>query len=104
MAARTLALLLTGFALSSVAAPLEPADRFYLAIRNNDMAALRTLIKSAGVETREKRGATPLMLASAYGSLDAMKLLIAAGDRRRVSANLFEQPLLLGFKRLLGCL
>jgi len=57
----------------------EPADRFYDAIRRNDLAALRTLLKSAGVNTRDQRGGTPLMYAAAYGSLDAMRAIITAG-------------------------
>ncbi len=71
--------LLTSVTLTLTAAPPDQAERIYQAIRDNDLATLRTLIKSAGVNAREKRGATPLMLAAAYGSLDAMKLLIAAG-------------------------
>lgn len=57
----------------------EPGDRFYLALRNNDTAALRTLPKTSDVNLHGKRGTTPLMDAAAFGSLDAMKLLLAAG-------------------------
>ncbi len=53
------------------------SDLFYQAIRNNDLAKLGALIRSAGVNTKDERGSTPLMYAASVGSLDAMKLLIA---------------------------
>ncbi len=56
-----------------------PSDRFYQAIRNNDAPTLAGLIKDAGVNTKDERGSTPLMYAAAFGSLDAMKTLVAAG-------------------------
>jgi ankyrin repeat protein len=52
---------------------------FYQAIRNNDISVLRDLIRSSGVDTRDRRGTTPLMYAAAVGSLDAMKRLLEAG-------------------------
>ena len=51
----------------------------YQAIRNNDISVLRDLIRTSGVDTRDRRGTTPLMYAAAAGSLDAMKLLLEAG-------------------------
>ena len=57
----------------------EPSDRFYQAIRNNDLASLRALVKSSDVNIKDQRESTPLMYAAAYGSLDAMKLLLDAG-------------------------
>src|SRR5450759_2871265 len=57
----------------------DSGESFYQAIRNNDLPALRTLLKTAEVNTKDKRGTTPLMMASAYGSIEAMKVLIAAG-------------------------
>ncbi|HUN98464.1 MAG TPA: ankyrin repeat domain-containing protein [Bradyrhizobium sp.] len=54
--------------------------RFYDAIRANDLTGLRSLLQqSAGVNTRDARGETPLQYAAVVGSLDAMKLLIDAG-------------------------
>ncbi|MEO8026802.1 MAG: ankyrin repeat domain-containing protein, partial [Bryobacteraceae bacterium] len=70
---------LSSMVLPIVASPSDAADRIYLSIRNNDLAGLRAQVKTSGVDIREKRGATPLMLAAAYGSVDAMKLLIDAG-------------------------
>jgi ankyrin repeat protein len=61
-------------------------DRSYLSIRNNDLAALRTLTKDHGLNDKDAEGQTPLMFAAAFGSLDAMKLLIANGaDPKAVS-------------------
>jgi len=66
-------------ALTSAAFAQEPADRYYDAIRRNDLPALRALIKSGSIDARDKRGGTPLMYAAAYGSMDAVRALLAAG-------------------------
>ena len=42
-------------------------------------ADLKSLVKSSGVDVRDKRGTTPLMFAALDGSLDAMKVLVDAG-------------------------
>ena len=61
-------------------------DRSYLSIRNNDLVALRTLTKDHGLNEKDAEGQTPLMFAAAFGSVDAMKLLIANGaDPKAVS-------------------
>ena len=57
----------------------EPSDRYYQAIRNNDLASLRGLLKTSDVNTKDQRETTPLMYAAAYGSLDAMKALLSSG-------------------------
>jgi ankyrin repeat protein len=63
-------------------------ERFYQSIRNNDLATLRTLIKEHGAVTADSRGQTPLMIAAAFGSYDAMKLLIDGGaDVKAMSAS-----------------
>jgi ankyrin repeat protein len=53
----------------------------YAAIRDGNTAVLGTLLSGgADVNAKERRGgATPLMLAAAYGSLDAMTLLLDKG-------------------------
>ena len=62
-------------------------DRAYVSIRNNDLAAIRTLTKDHGLNDKDAEGQTPLMFAAAFGSLDAMKLLIANGaDAKAVNA------------------
>ena len=63
----------------SVCLAQSPSDRYYQAIRNNDLSTLGSLIKSSDVNTKDERGGTPLMYAAAFGSLDAMKSLVAAG-------------------------
>ena len=66
----------------------DAADRFYQSIRNNDLSTLRTLIKEHSPLAADSRGQTPVMLAAAFGSYDALKLLIDAGaDVRAVSAS-----------------
>jgi len=57
----------------------EPSERFYQAVRNNDLAALRSLVKTSDANTKDARESTPLMYAAAYGSIDAMRMLIDAG-------------------------
>src|SRR5450755_2273019 len=66
--------------LSAFVAPAqEPSDQFYQAVRNNDIASLGKLLKTSDANLRDKRGTTPLMYAAAFGSLDALKLLLASG-------------------------
>lgn len=75
-------------ALASAAFAEETGDRFYQSIRNNDLTTLRALIKAHGPSTADSRGQTPVMHAAAFGSYDAMKLLIDAGaDVKVVSAS-----------------
>jgi ankyrin repeat protein len=55
-------------------------DGLFQAIRNNDIAALKAqLAKGAGVDSRDKRGNTPLMQAATFGSVEALKLLLNSG-------------------------
>jgi len=52
----------------------------FQAVRNNDLAALRTAIAvQADLNVRDRRGATPLVQAASFGSAEAMKLLLDAG-------------------------
>lgn len=68
------------FALVGTAALAQDvSERFYQSIRNDDLAMLRVLVKDHGTDARDRRGQTPLMFAAAFGSLDAMKLLISNG-------------------------
>ena len=56
------------------------ADELFQAVRKNDLAHLKKQIKNgAGVNTGDKRGGTLLMHAAAFGSVDAMKLLLDLG-------------------------
>ncbi len=76
---RTYILLLTAAAMVAGAADTASVNLFQ-AVRNNDLAAIQSAIaKGADANVRDRRGATPLMLAAAYGTPDAMKLLLDAG-------------------------
>src|SRR5687767_14341607 len=61
----------------------SPADAFYSAIRENDLAKLQALLKGgADPNVADPRGgATPLMYAAAVGSTGAMALLLDNGAR-----------------------
>ncbi|HLK20465.1 MAG TPA: ankyrin repeat domain-containing protein, partial [Bryobacteraceae bacterium] len=81
--------------LGAVSLPAEePSDRFYQAIRNNDLTALRELVKGSGVNAKDKHDSTPLMFAAAFGSIDAMKLLLDAGAQVN-ARNTFDVTALL---------
>ena len=82
-------LLLTGVAAQT---PL-PADRFYEAIRTNDLTTLGALIRSDGVDAKDVQNQTPLMLAAAVGSIDAVKTLLAGGADVRASSATGLTPL-----------
>jgi ankyrin repeat protein len=59
----------------------EPTSRdWYTAIRQNQLTELKSMASSrAALNVRDARGSTPLMYASAVGSVDAVKILIDAG-------------------------
>src|SRR6266852_478193 len=62
---------------------------FYLPIRNNDLPALRKLIRDPGPKARDARGNSPLMYAAALGSLESVRLLLDAGAEPN-AANAFD--------------
>src|SRR5258708_40012155 len=72
---KTLAILL---ALSVAAFAQDASDRFYDAIRNNDLGSLHGLIKTSDVNAKDKHGSTPLMYSAAFGSLESMQALLGA--------------------------
>ena len=74
-----LALLLCSM-LFGLAAPEQPAATFYRIIRANNLVALDAVMKQGtDVNVRDADGVTPLMYATAVGSVDAMTRLIEAG-------------------------
>lgn len=87
----TLVLIATAVAVSAQ----EPAsdDRFYQAVRNNDLGALRLLVKQVGVDHTDSLGQTPLILATAFGSSDAVQLLLASGAKAADAGNAGMTPL-----------
>ena len=62
-------------------------DRFYQAIRQDDQPALRALVRDEGVNAKDAQGHTPLMLAAAFGSSDAVRFLIANGADLRAASH-----------------
>jgi ankyrin repeat protein len=68
-------------ALSAQTPGQEPADELYTAIRGGDFAKISALVRDSTVaNVKERRGgATPLMNAAAYGSLETMRLLLDRG-------------------------
>jgi len=75
-----------------VCAPLIAADVF-TAIRDNDLTRLRTLTP-AETAVRDRSGVTPLLYASAMGSLAGMEILIAAKADVNAADNSGSTPLL----------
>jgi ankyrin repeat protein len=67
---------------------------FYLPIRNNDVVALRQLIRDPGPKTRDARGNSPLMYAAALGSLESMRLLLDAGADPNIANAFAATPLM----------
>ena len=57
----TIVLVLLASAVSAQTTPVD--DRFYQAIRQDDLAALRALVRDRGSTRKGAQGQTPLMLA-----------------------------------------
>jgi ankyrin repeat protein len=86
------AILMFGPSMSAQNAP----DELIQLIRNNNLSELKTrLTKGADVNTRDARGNTLLMEAAAFGSIDAMKMLLAAGADVNAKNQFDSTPLLL---------
>ena len=63
-----------------VFAQQQPAgDKFYQAIRTNDLVGLRKLVSELGANAEDGSGMTPLMLTAAFGTGEAVSLLLEAG-------------------------
>lgn len=56
----------------------DPSTRVFEAIRNNDLGFLKAMPQSE-VERRDAKDATPLMHAAAFGSPEALRLLLGKG-------------------------
>ena len=69
----------------AVAAMAQAPEKFYAAIRDNNVAELKALLdqkvtdQKASADTPDNRGITPLMYAAEIGSVDAMRLLLDRG-------------------------
>ena len=77
--------------LVSFAADVSP---FYLPIRNNDVAALKELLRAPGPKARDARGNSPLMYAAALGTPDVLRLLLDAGADPNAANELGATPLM----------
>ena len=75
--------------LSVAASAQTPAadDRVYRAIREDDLATLRALVRDRGVETKDTQGQTPLMLAAAFGSRESVRILLDSKADVRAVGN-----------------
>jgi ankyrin repeat protein len=89
------------FALTISALAAGPSsDDTYQAIRANDMNHLRRLIAQGDVNAKDRRGATPLMYAASVGSIQAVKLLLAAGADAKAANALNATALMWGIGNL----
>src|SRR5262245_30824946 len=79
--------LLLGFAFGTSAQQERGIQSFRDAIRSNDLARLRALVSEYGPNVKDGTGFTPLMLAAAYGTRDAVKLLIDANADINAASN-----------------
>ncbi|MFN7992629.1 MAG: ankyrin repeat domain-containing protein [Bryobacteraceae bacterium] len=82
--------------LALIAATIQAADTslFYVPIRNNDLTALRQLIRESGSKTRDSRGNSALMYSAAVGSLESMRLLLEAGADPNGANDFAATPLM----------
>jgi ankyrin repeat protein len=89
----TLALVLAACAVSAQgqsnpsSALSSTSERAYQAIRNNDLTSLRVVVKEAGVDHKDSLGQTPLILAAAFGSPEAVEFLLASGADPKAASN-----------------
>jgi ankyrin repeat protein len=78
------------------ASPAKDAgDRFYQVIRNNRMEELHRLVEKPGPNQRDAHGGTPLHYAAAYGSMDALILLVTHGAQVNATNDFGVTPLML---------
>ena len=73
---------LGGFVCAFAGAALQGATAkdFFQAIRSNELEQVRALsVERANLTAADSKGVTPLLYASAFGSLESMKLLLDAG-------------------------
>jgi ankyrin repeat protein len=86
------AVLFSGFVVPAGAQ--DGVEAYYQAIRNNDLARLRTLAGSGNVNQKDKRGTTPLHYAAAYGGAESISILLAAGANANARNDFEATPLM----------
>src|SRR6266496_1003420 len=75
-------LLISMAACAVAAATLNAAEadpKLFQAVRNGDIAFLKQALEPSNLDARDRRGATLLMHAAAFGNLETLKLLIDRG-------------------------
>lgn len=65
--------------LATPAISAADSSDLFQAIRNGDSAYIKAHLTKPEIEVRDRRGATPLMHAAAFGNLETMKVLLDAG-------------------------
>jgi ankyrin repeat protein len=75
------------FLATALSAQAPADDRAYQAIRTNDLEALQELVAAGRVNAKDALGQTPLMLAAAFGTVDAMHALLNGGADARATSN-----------------
>ena len=94
---RVAAPLLTGLlalAASSFGQGTELADKYYEGIRTNDLAMLNALVNSQGPKCKDKHATTPLHYAAAYGSVEALRVILSAGADVNAANDFGATPLM----------
>jgi len=83
--------------LAAAATAQNSPDELMQLIRNNDLTALKShLAKGADVNAHDARGTTLLMQAAGFGTVDAVKLLLAGGAGVNAKNQFEMTPLLFG--------
>ncbi len=67
------------FALLLPSAQLGAGEELFKAIRDGNTAFIKAHLSKSDLAVRDKRGATPLMHAAAFGNFETFKLLLDAG-------------------------
>jgi hypothetical protein len=79
LARRIVPLMCAGTLICCIAFAQDSADRFYQAIRNDNLGSLRSMAVGTAVNSADRHGTTPLMDAAAFGSTGAVHLLLDRG-------------------------
>src|SRR5262245_29193587 len=75
----SLGLLITALVLPTIAHQPSSANGISQAIRTNGLAGFRALVGHANVDAKDGTGFTPLVLAAAFGTREAVEVLLGAG-------------------------
>jgi len=78
------------FCLTCIVLPLCSRADIFQSIRANDI----TILQTADLTIRDKNGVTPLLYASALGSIESMQLLLEKGADPNAADNAGSTPLL----------